>query len=98
MKVFVPGATGFIGSYLVPKLIAQGDDVHILVRDAQNASAFQEAGCTVHVGDITQKETIRSGMAGSQIVYHSAGYYRFGDKHGKQISQETNVTGSSNIF
>jgi nucleoside-diphosphate-sugar epimerase len=78
MKVFVTGATGFIGSHLVPKLIARGYNVTCVVRDPKKAGALAKQGATLVAGDVTDRESMREPMRGSDAVFHLAGWYAFG--------------------
>ena len=52
MKILVTGATGKVGSRLVPRLIAKGFDVSILVRDVAKAGDLIELGATPITGDL----------------------------------------------
>jgi len=58
MKILVTGATGKVGSRFVPRLIAKGYDVSILVRDVTKASALAELGAKIVIGDLYEPETL----------------------------------------
>jgi dihydroflavonol-4-reductase len=77
MEYFVTGATGFVGSHVVEKLVEQKDEVIALTRDRSNASHLPDEA-TIIEGDITEKESIRDGMTGVDGVFHIAGWYRIG--------------------
>ena len=72
MRVFVTGATGFIGSALVPELIQAGHRVVGMTRSEQGARALEAAGAEAHYGTIEAVETLRAGAAGADAVVHLA--------------------------
>lgn len=79
MKILVTGATGKIGSRFVPRLIAKGYDVTILVRDASKALP----GAKVVVGDLYDPSTLPRAVAGMNAVIHLAALFRtFTDDEG----------------
>ena len=72
MRVFVTGASGFVGSAIVKELLAAGHQVLGLVRSDKGAEQLAATGAEVLLGDINSLKDISKGAAGTDAVIHTA--------------------------
>ena len=95
-KYFVTGATGFIGGEIVKQLIGRGHKVVALVRSPEKAVMLKALGVEMHTGDITDRETLTTPMAGVDGVFHVAAWYKVGVK--EPLADVINVDGTRNVL
>jgi len=96
-RIFVTGATGFIGMNLVNRLLKDGYFVHALVRNPEK-KIFNEHPCLKLIkGDLMDLEAIYYGMQSCSQVYHLAGYARTWAPNPDEF-YVTHVAGTKNIL
>ena len=73
MRVFVTGATGFVGGHLVETLAAKGDEVVALARRSETHDELRRLGARPVPGSLEDASALRAALAGCDVVYHLAG-------------------------
>ncbi|HKR28798.1 MAG TPA: hopanoid-associated sugar epimerase, partial [Acidobacteriaceae bacterium] len=76
VKVFVTGATGFVGSHVARELAARGADLRLLVRRTSNLANLDGLGGETATGDLLEPESLRSAVHGCDALMHVAADYR----------------------
>lgn len=73
MTILVTGATGFLGTALVPELVKRREEVRILARDEQKARAQFGEAVSIIAGDITDARQVERAVEGASVIYHLVG-------------------------
>ena len=97
MKIFITGASGFVGSQLALTLAVDNNDVRVMLRDPSLAAVYTGNGISVMIGDLSDSEKLLTGMAGCDWVFHLAAYTKPSAKD-PGLPYRTNVTGTLNVL
>jgi dihydroflavonol-4-reductase len=76
MKVFVTGATGFVGHHVARELAAQGADLRLLVRRSSNLANLEGIAGETYVGDLSDPDSMKLALEGCDALMHVAADYR----------------------
>ncbi len=76
MKIFLTGATGFVGHHVAKALASEGAQLRLLIRKTSNLKNLEGIAGETHVGDLAEPESLRLGLAGCDAVVHVAADYR----------------------
>lgn len=93
MKIFISGASGFVGGHLAERLVQEGHEIKTLVRPSSDCSLLKRLGIDITVGDITEYDSVKKAVKDCEIIYHTAVA-----KSGYQQCYEVNVRGTENIM
>jgi dihydroflavonol-4-reductase len=93
VRIFLTGATGFIGQRLALALRQADHEVVALVRRPQAAQQLTDIGVQLAPGDLTDRDSIRAGMPGATAVIHTAAWYKVGVRDSSP-AYPTNVEGT----
>jgi dihydroflavonol-4-reductase len=97
VKVFVTGATGFVGSHVAQELSRHGADLRILIRSSSKLGNLEGIPAETVVGDLLQVDALRSALSGCDAVMHVAADYRLWVTDPQKM-HATNVTGTRELL
>jgi dihydroflavonol-4-reductase len=97
MKVFITGATGFVGSHVARTLAAQGAELRLLVRSTSRLDNIADLRAETATGDLRDPESLKKAMAGCEFVFHVAADYRLWVRDPEQMYR-SNVEGTRAII
>lgn len=95
MKILVTGATGRVGSRLVPRFLAKGLNIRILVRDDSQAESLKKLGAEVIIGDLNTPDTLSAAVNDVETVVHVAAYFR--NLQDEENTMTTNYNGTMSL-
>lgn len=96
MTTLVSGATGFVGSHVVRRLIAHGSAVRALVRPSSRLAALEGLPVEIVAGDLRDRPSLARACRGIHQVFHVAADYRLWARDPREI-YESNVNGTRNL-
>lgn len=97
MKVFVTGATGFVGSHIARALAAEGAELRLLVRPTSRKDNIADLRAETVVGDLRTPESLKKAMEGCEFVFHVAADYRLWVRDPQEMYR-ANVQGTRAII
>jgi len=95
-KIFITGASGFLGSVLTRKLIKQKQEVRLLLRKTSSHPFLKDLNTEVTYGDVLDRDSLEKGMHGCTNVIHIAGMVSYYPRD-KKMLYDVNVEGTRNI-
>lgn len=96
-RVYVTGATGFIGRAIARRLVEEGAHVTALVRASSDTTALREIGVTLAEGNVRDPSSLD--FSSHDLVVHAAAWVGMGiPKRRRPLFWETNVTGTANVL
>lgn len=96
MKLFITGATGFLGTHLFKRLAQTEHHLYCLVRENSNVRELEQVATLIR-GDVTDKDSLLQGMKGCEGVIHLAAVYSFWAPN-KQIYRDVNINGTRYVM
>ena len=97
MKVFLTGATGFVGSHVARAYAAQGAELRLLTRKTSSHAAIEGLKAEVAVGDLREPEGLRTALRGCDALVHVAADYRLWVRDEKEM-YAANVDGTRGLL
>lgn len=97
MKVFVTGATGFVGSHVAQALADAGVELRLLVRPTSRRNNIENLKAEVALGDLSDEASLRSAIYGCEYVFHVAADYRLWTRDPEQM-YASNVAGTKALL
>ncbi len=97
MRVFITGATGFVGSHVARQYAAEGASLRLLTRRTSRMDALKGIDAEIVQGDLRQPENLRSALTGCDALVHVAADYRLWVRDPQQM-YAANVDGTRELL
>ena len=97
MTTLVTGATGFLGSAIARELLKDGRNIKLLARNNADLKNIKGLDAEIAIGDLRDRESLKSAFKGCSKLYHAAAYYSLWNKD-KKLIFDINVRGTRNIL
>ncbi|SEM31562.1 Nucleoside-diphosphate-sugar epimerase [Chryseobacterium taichungense] len=98
MKVFVTGASGFVGSAVVKELLSNGHQVLGLARSEESAKSIREAGAEVLMGDLDSLDILQKGAMEADGVIHTAFIHDFSDYQSNALKDQKAIEAMGEVL
>ena len=98
MRALVTGTSGFVGSAVARRLVAEGHDIRVLVRPTSDRRNLAGLDVEIVEGDLAQPETLKPAVAGCDAVFHVAADYRLWVPDGGASMYRANVDGTRDLI
>lgn len=96
-EVLVTGGSGFLGAWVIRRLIEDGHRVRVLVRPSSDRSELEGLNCEFVHGDVTDLSSLKSACAGQDAVFHLAGLIAY-KRSERSAMERINVQGTANVI
>ncbi|HJN13784.1 MAG TPA: NAD-dependent epimerase/dehydratase family protein [Pirellulaceae bacterium] len=96
MRIFLTGATGFLGGYVAEACVEQGFQVRALVQPGWDTTALSALDVEMHEGDLRDRESLQEGLQECDLILHTAA--KVGDWGQWNEFYEANVEGAKNLY
>jgi dihydroflavonol-4-reductase len=97
MKVFLTGATGFVGSHVARAYAAAGAELRLLTRSTSKLAAIEGMASEIVVGDLRHPEALRTALRGCEVLVHVAADYRLWVRNPQEM-YAANVDGTRELL
>src|SRR5271154_4576480 len=97
MRIFLTGATGFVGTHVARELVQRGAQLRLLVRPTSNLRNLEGLQAETIIGDLLQPESLRVALRGCDALIHVAADYRLWVRDPKEM-YAANVDGTRELL